>query len=410
MNVEAYKVKLEIEKYSKNTIKNWGYYAAKFEHDTINQAKIYQFIRDHNNKFARAFLKHYLTTINRPDLKIPALKGRTSSKEIEYLEKEEIDRIKEISSDKLRLIMALMFEAGLRISEVMLLQRKDIKFKIDGGKIIGGNVEGIGKGRKPFSQPITRFTAKELVFYCKDMKPLDFPFQWPNVKNQRHKALHELRKLIKVILGKDTHHPCHIFRHSCGTFLKYRGWDLRDIQVFLRHKNLQTVECYTAVKKDALLKSWDSIMNEAYKEQEGELSDELTGEKEKDIEEVVPMEKGKSEKKESKKEALKEEQEDFESDEEDGFGVAEDYEDEESEGEESENKEAEEPEEPEEPETPKEIKGGPEPEKKPENPEKSEITKVDIEKELKKVAEVPGQDDEIEDDWDVEDDEDDGFN
>ncbi len=259
MNLEQYKEILETEKYSKNTIKNWMYYAAKFDGQEITQESIYKFIRDHNNKFARAFLGHYLNAVN-IRLAIPKIKGRESPKEVEYLEKEEIDRLKRCVDDKLKIMISLMFESGLRISEVMNLEKKDIKMVVKDHKVVGGNVVGVGKGRAPFNQPITERTAKDILLYLSKVKEGDKPFIWDSVNVQRQKAIYELRKSIKAVLGKETHCPCHIFRHSCGTYLKYSGWDLRDIQVFLRHKHLQTVEGYTAVKKDVMISSWKDVM------------------------------------------------------------------------------------------------------------------------------------------------------
>lgn len=259
---ESYKEILEAEKYSQNTINNWLHYSSKLENKTLDQETIMQFIKQHNNKFARAFLKHYLETNNIKDLKIPKIKGRQGTPEIEYLEKTEIERLKKTATTHLKILISLMFEAGLRISEALNLQKKDIHYQVQDKEIIGATVKGKGKGKQPFTQPITARTAKDILLFTKDHKEEDYSFHWENVKSQRQKASYELKKAIKTTLGKNTRHPCHVFRHSCGTHLKYSGLDLRDIQVFLRHKQLQTVEPYIAVKKESMIKEWQNIMEE----------------------------------------------------------------------------------------------------------------------------------------------------
>jgi type 1 fimbriae regulatory protein FimB len=51
-------------------------------------------------------------------------------------------------------------------------------------------------------------------------------------------------------------HP-HMLRHACGYELINRGKDLRTIQAWLGHKNVQNTTIYTALNSAAFRHIWD---------------------------------------------------------------------------------------------------------------------------------------------------------
>lgn len=63
-----------------------------------------------------------------------------------------------------------------------------------------------------------------------------------------------INQLGKKVLGKDLHYHC--LRHSGATFyLNEKKWNIRLVQQFLGHSNLQTTQVYTHVNPDDLFKA-----------------------------------------------------------------------------------------------------------------------------------------------------------
>jgi len=252
-SLNAYKEQLELEKYSNNTKKNWLYYATELDGCEITQESINNLIRNHNNKFARAFINNLLRIYNIKTISVPKISGYEKKEGIEYLEKSEIDILRKELSTKLSIMVGLMFEAGLRISELLDLKKSDIN-------IIKRYVKGKGKGNQFFKQPFMKRTALDLEEYIKNFKDKDFIFRWDGVEAQRQRAYYVFKKAIKEILGKTVKSPNHIFRHSLGTHLDHKGVTTRKIQIILRHKNISTSEIYIDPDQDETKGIWKEAM------------------------------------------------------------------------------------------------------------------------------------------------------
>lgn len=54
--------------------------------------------------------------------------------------------------------------------------------------------------------------------------------------------------------GVDTRGSCHLFRHSTATQMLENGAGIRQLQVFLGHKDITSTEIYTRVSPELLVK------------------------------------------------------------------------------------------------------------------------------------------------------------
>jgi integrase/recombinase XerD len=144
-------------------------------------------------------------------------------------------------------IVELLYGAGLRVSELVSLDRSsvDVDERI---------VRALGKGSKERVVPIGRRAADALRRYLARGRPhLDRrrrPELFLNAQGgplTRAGVFLILRKLAaKAGLEPERVHP-HLLRHSFATHLLEGGADLRSVQEMLGHANLATTELYTHV-------------------------------------------------------------------------------------------------------------------------------------------------------------------
>lgn len=255
--VKRYKEFLAARMYSDNVKKNYAYYIMRLKGTEITQDNLNGLCQKENaHAVFRSFLKTLLKCFGlHNDYMIPPIRGRKPQKEIIYFTHTEIESIlKNIKKAILHLMIRLMYEDGLRISEVINLKKSSFD-------MVNRRVRGMGKGNKEFSIRLQEPTYKLFQKYLENFDNDQYVFRWPDIYHQRQKALYELKKYISVILPHKQSKEifCHAFRHSCGTHLREQGFDLREIQTYLRHEQLETVALYTAVDKLKLEKKIEGV-------------------------------------------------------------------------------------------------------------------------------------------------------
>jgi integrase len=268
---EQYLNFLEVQGYSKNTITQRNYYANKVIGKELNEENIQALIVKYNHQPFRSFIKEWLRFqgITEEHIKrwVLPIKGRKHQRELKTPTYEEVMEFIGLLPERTQLACRIMFECGLRVSEVLNLERTDIDTE-------KGLLRGVGKGNKAFELPISPELCSEIKKLLRnDLRR--FIFKYPDFRGHRQKLYKDImmteinmkgldrygsiydRGAMKRIRKELTWHP-HMFRHAAATYLKSRGMDLRDIQVFLRHKNLQTVQIYAAVHPEDLK---DKLLN-----------------------------------------------------------------------------------------------------------------------------------------------------
>jgi integrase/recombinase XerD len=146
-----------------------------------------------------------------------------------------------------RALVELLYGAGLRVSEVVGLDRASVDIE-------GRLVRAVGKGNKERVVPIGRQAAEAVRRYLARGRPyLDRrhrPELFLNARGgplTRAGAFLILRGLAgKAGLEPERVHP-HLLRHSFATHLLEGGADLRSVQEMLGHADLATTELYTHV-------------------------------------------------------------------------------------------------------------------------------------------------------------------
>jgi len=160
-----------------------------------------------------------------------------------------------------RAILELLYATGVRVSELVQLDLRDIDFN---NKLL----RVFGKRRKerivPFGEPAAKalrdyLTIRERFLLNapvtkRDAQPLILNYQGTRMTTRSVGRLVE--KYIRMCAGIHDISP-HALRHSFATHLLDSGADLRDIQALLGHARLSTTQVYTHVSMEKLIEVYD---------------------------------------------------------------------------------------------------------------------------------------------------------
>ena len=162
------------------------------------------------------------------------------------LSKEEIIRMIDVSDNlKHKLIIQVLYSAGLRISELRDLLIDHIDF--DRKNILVKS----GKGKKDRITIISKTVLNNLNKYLLEYQPTKYLFE--NSFREEKMNVRTLQKVVynlaqKAKIKKQV--SAHTLRHSFATHLLEDGVNLRYIQSLLGHARLETTQIYTKVATD----------------------------------------------------------------------------------------------------------------------------------------------------------------
>lgn len=210
----------------------------------------------------RGFL-NYLTnrdiaTLSPNKITLPKI----SRKQVTFLYKDEIDRILtsiDTSSPvglRDRAIVELLFSSGLRVSELVGLDRDHVNLKRREFMVRG-------KGQKDRPVFISQIAAEYIQAYLDsrsdDLPPLFISYS-RNTKTQttgnfRRLTSRSIQRIVShyaKLAGITKHVSPHTMRHSYATDLLMNGADIRSVQSMLGHSNISTTQVYTHVTDEHL--------------------------------------------------------------------------------------------------------------------------------------------------------------
>jgi site-specific recombinase XerD len=160
------------------------------------------------------------------------------------LSKEEVKSMIEITGNlKHRAILAVIYSAGLRISEAINLRPSDI----DSDR---KQIRILGKGNKYRYTLLSDNVLVILRMYWKAYRPIKYLFEG-HIKGQpvsRSTMQIVFRKAVKKT-GINKQATVHSLRHSFATHLLESGVNLKIIQSLLGHSSLRTTSIYLHVTK-----------------------------------------------------------------------------------------------------------------------------------------------------------------
>jgi integrase/recombinase XerD len=263
--LEQLQTELKIRGFSPLTVRNYSFFVNKFLQksnkpvEQLDHQDARNYIGDlfdtkskNTIMLAAAALKFFYTEILKKDfseVKIPKKEKRLP----EVLSQEEVRALIESADNrKSRLVVSLLYSAGLRVSELVNLKVQDINFTEKTGWVRRG------KGSKDRLFAISESLSKELEEYLQGRSHVFvFSKEEPLTTRNIQKIICGMRK--RAGLNKKV--TPHTLRHSFATHLLEQGTDIRIIQAMLGHASLSTTQVYTHISSDQIKKVRNPLDN-----------------------------------------------------------------------------------------------------------------------------------------------------
>ena len=212
----------------------------------------------------RSFLKFLskidVKTLTAEKIELP----KAETRPLKFLTNEQLERllnspsISKLTGLRDKAILETLFSTGLRVSELVKLNKDQIDFK---RKEFGV----IGKGSRPrvvfLSQRSIRWLKEYLTKREDDWKPLFIRMSGEKDESRMGEKMRLGVRSIQRIVAKYVRKARlpikitpHGLRHSFATDLLSRGADIRSVQEMLGHKNITTTQIYTHVTNVQLRK------------------------------------------------------------------------------------------------------------------------------------------------------------
>lgn len=180
---------------------------------------------------------------------------------IKFLDGVQVDKLcampdhSTISGIRDRAILESLFSTGLRVAELVALDRNQFEGAMSSPDF---ELSIIGKGGYPrtvyFSERAFFWVKKYLSSRTDDENPLFIRFKGPRSDSKRltTHAIEDIVQKYAKKAGLPFLATPHTFRHSFATDLLTQGVDLRTVQEFLGHRNIATTQVYTHITSKRL--------------------------------------------------------------------------------------------------------------------------------------------------------------
>lgn len=194
---------------------------------------------------------------------------KTARKQVTFLDYDEVERLLDQIDTSTevglrdRAIIELLFSSGLRVSELVNLNRDHINTKRREFMVRG-------KGQKDRPIFISEAAANQVDDYLAKrtdtLPPLFLSYSRNNVTSNtgdyRRLTARSIQRIINRyarLAGITKHVSPHTMRHSFATDLLMNGADLRSVQSMLGHSNISTTQIYTHVTDQHLKEIYEKF-------------------------------------------------------------------------------------------------------------------------------------------------------
>ena len=248
---------ITVDKITSEVIRRYRLWLNRYKNETTNEE-----LSLITQSYHLIALRGFLTYLSRRDITSLAadkiILPQTARKQVTFLQYDEVVRmINQIPTDteaglRDRAIVELLFSSGLRVSELVNLNRDHINLSRREFMVRG-------KGQKDRPVFISKSAAEHVSSYL-DARTDSLPALFlsysrrnaaPNLSGDyRRLSARSIQRMISQyarLAGITKHVSPHTMRHSFATDLLMNGADLRSVQSLLGHSNISTTQVYTHV-------------------------------------------------------------------------------------------------------------------------------------------------------------------
>lgn len=248
---------ITVDKITSEVIRRYRLWLNRYKNETTNEE-----LSLITQSYHLIALRGFLTYLSRRDITSLAadkiILPKTARKQVTFLQYDEVVRmINQIPTDteaglRDRAIVELLFSSGLRVSELVNLNRDHINLSRREFMVRG-------KGQKDRPVFISKSAAEHVLSYL-DARTDSLPALFlsysrrnaaPNLSGDyRRLSARSIQRMISQyarLAGITKHVSPHTMRHSFATDLLMNGADLRSVQSLLGHSNISTTQVYTHV-------------------------------------------------------------------------------------------------------------------------------------------------------------------
>lgn len=192
--------------------------------------------------------------------------AKTPPREVNYLNDDEIEKIlaapwaytkNDIQQARDLAILQFLYGTGLRVTELIFLQKKDIKLDSNQFSVVG-------KWSKLRSVFATKSAIKALKTY-REKREDTSPYLFISLSRNgfgEHLSRNSIEDIVRKyakLAGINKKVTPHTLRHSFATTLIKKGADIRAVQTLLGHASITTTQIYTHVDDKHLQKVHDLL-------------------------------------------------------------------------------------------------------------------------------------------------------
>lgn len=258
---------ITVDKITSEIIRKYRLWLNRYKND--NEEPLSIITQSYHLIALRGFLsylsKRDITSLSPEKIELP----KVTRKQVTFLHYDEITRmLDEIPTDtevglRDRAIIELLFSSGLRVSELVGLNRDHVNTKRREFMVRG-------KGQKDRPVFISEATAGHIEEYLKtrfdNLPPLFLSYSRNNTASTtgdyRRLSARSIQRIISRyarLAGITKHVSPHTMRHSFATDLLMNGADIRSVQSMLGHSNISTTQVYTHVTDQHLREVYEKF-------------------------------------------------------------------------------------------------------------------------------------------------------
>ena len=267
---EEYLLKLELKRYSNNTVKAYvncfeafiNYYGHLNPID-INENEIRSYLQklvqegkssSYINQAINSIKFFYEMVHGMPNRFYTIERPRKETRLPKVLSKQEVMAVIENTNNiKHKCIVALLYSSGLRRNELLNLKVTDI----DSKRMMVGIRQA--KGNKDRYTVLSNGLLEDLKTYYREYRPKEFLFEGTNGGKYSSTSVLNINGSAAKRAGIKRKVSPHMLRHSFATHLLENGTDIRHIQLLLGHNSTKTTEIYTHVANRSFMNIKDLL-------------------------------------------------------------------------------------------------------------------------------------------------------